>query len=782
MSSVLAEVVIDSIPLAEPKPYTYRIPPELDGKVVPGSVVLVPFGNRMGIGGVVTALTESLPKTPVRDIQEVLSGELLPPTMTSLLRWVAEHYLAPFSAVWMSAIPRGVLARWEQVALPGDRHLLVDLAKSEGAPAILARQLLEGPLNLAKLSAPEKRALQGLRAQGAAELGILRKTPKDSHLVATLIPDAAPPLTPRQREVLEVLKAEGGKLPCADWKRLAKSTSSVIKSLEAKGAIAIDQEQRTHQAFRINPKDNPPELTPDQAKALAIISGSRGPHLLFGVTGSGKTEVYLRAIADTLAQGKQAIFLVPEISLTPQMVARISARFGDRIALLHSNLSEGERREQWQRLRQGDALVAVGARSAIFAPVPQLGLIVIDEEHEGSYKQDTSPRYHARDVAIKRAELEGATLILGSATPAMESYQAALEGRYSMVSLPKRVYGQALPEVAIVDMREELNHGNRSMFSRSLQEAMGGVLERKEQAILLLNRRGFSRSVLCRNCGYVVKCPNCAISLVYHKHGEALRCHYCDHLAPVPERCPSCRSPHIRHFGAGTQQVEDALKALYPEASIARMDADTTSRKGSHAQILDAFGRGEIDCLIGTQMVAKGLDFPKVTLVGVIAADLSLNLPDFRASERTFQLLTQVAGRAGRGELTSQVVIQTYAPEHTSLQFAQKHDYQGFFDIEVENRRELAYPPFGFLINLVVSSPEEADAIKVSDALADRLMEGGLMVLGPAPAPLALLRGRHRVQMLLKDATPDRLSELLKGFSLPAQTRLSVDVDPVSLL
>jgi primosomal protein N' (replication factor Y) len=478
--------------------------------------------------------------------------------------------------------------------------------------------------------------------------------------------------------------------------------------------------------------------------------------------------------------------LVPEIALTPQTVRRFQARFGDTVAVLHSNLSDGERYDEWQRIRAGTARGVVGARSAIFAPVASLGLIIIDEEHEGSYKQDKQPRYHAVAVAEKRAELEGCSLILGSATPSLESYVAALDGRYRLLEMPDRVASRPLPPVAIVDMRAEMKEGNRHAFSRHLARAMSGALERGEQVILLMNRRGYSSFVFCRECGYVCRCARCAVAMTYHQTPPRLQCHYCDDRMLVPETCPTCKSPYIRHFGAGTQQIEEACAKLFPGTRIVRLDRDTTTRKGSHQVALDAFGRGEYDVLIGTQMVAKGLDFPRVTVVGVMAADGALHLPDFRAAEHTFQLLTQVAGRAGRGELESTVVVQTYSPTHPAILAAQKHDYQAFFRYDAPNREELRYPPFIRLANLVVAGPHLEDAHHAAEALADRLAEHPeLEVLGPIPAPLAMLRGLHRFQVLIKaaDLAPVRGAlQVAVSASLRPGVRVSIDLDPVNML
>ncbi|HHW13977.1 MAG TPA: primosomal protein N', partial [Firmicutes bacterium] len=537
------------------------------------------------------------------------------------------------------------------------------------------------------------------------------------------------------------------------------------------------------------------QLTPGQREALAAIRAEAAaerprPVLLHGVTGSGKTEVYLRAVAETLALGRSAIVLVPEIALTPQSAARFRERFGRRVAVLHSRLSAGERFDEWRRLASGEAVVALGARSAVFAPVRKLGLVVVDEEQEGAYKQEEAPRYHAREVALARAAAEGAVAVLGSATPSVESYYRALQGDFRLAELGCRPLGRALPAVEVVDMRAELASGNREIFSRRLQEAIRERLSRGEQAVLFLNRRGFSRVVLCRACGLVVRCPVCQVALTYHASEDRLVCHYCQHRTVPPVTCPSCGSRYIRHFGVGTEKVEAEVGRLFPEARPVRMDVDTTRRKGAHARILGAFARGEYNVLVGTQMIAKGLDLPGVTLVGVVAGDTALGLPDFRAAERTFTMLTQVAGRAGRGGRPGEVIVQTYNPEHYSIVAASRHDYRLFYEQEIAFRRAAGYPPFGELVLLTVAGAREEMAQEGAEALAKRVREavgGSAAVLGPNPAPLARLRGLYRFHVLVKGvlsaaargAVRRAAEEVLKE---NGKLRVNWDVDPQALL
>ena len=513
--------------------------------------------------------------------------------------------------------------------------------------------------------------------------------------------------------------------------------------------------------------------------------------LLHGVTASGKTEVYLQGIACCLEQGRGALVLLPEISLTPQMIELFEGRFPGRVAVLHSRLTPAEKAEQWRRIRCGAAPVVLGARSAVFAPLEKIGLIVIDEEHEHSYKQEDAPRYHARDVAWWRARYHGALLLLGSATPSLESYYAAQSGRGRLLEMSTRATPRELPPVTVVDMREELRQGHRHIFSRPLLAAMEEVLERGEQALLFLNRRGFAGFVLCRECGCVLRCPHCAVSLTLHLDRERMICHYCSYEEPLPRSCPDCKGVQIRHFSAGTQRVESEVKKLFPQASLVRMDSDTTARRGAHQHLYRRFREGKADILIGTQMIAKGFDFPRVTLVGVVAADTALNLPDFRAAERTFQLLTQVSGRAGRGHGAGKVIIQTYHPRHYSIQAAARHDYHAFYAAELERRRALLYPPFTDLVRFLLSGYDEAAVWEAAAHLRELLEEcrGEAELLGPAQAPLYRLKKAYRVHAMLKgerlaSAAP-RLRKAAREFRLhrpPWPVRLAVDFNPQVVL
>jgi primosomal protein N' (replication factor Y) len=538
-------------------------------------------------------------------------------------------------------------------------------------------------------------------------------------------------------------------------------------------------------------------LTPEQEKALALILQSidnrdLGPVLLYGVTASGKTEVYMRAIAHVLDKGGQCIVLVPEISLTAQVIDLFRSRFGDRVAILHSALSPGERFDEWRRVQSGQADIVVGPRSAVFAPCRNLGLIIIDEEHETSYKQESTPRYHARRVARWRARLSGAALVLGSATPSVESFYQAQQGRYLLAQMSQRVEERPLAQVEIVDLREEERSQRRGPLSQRLIEVMRERLQRREQTILFLNRRGFSTFIMCHECGTTLLCPNCEVSLVLHLESWEVRCHHCDLRGPAPNVCPQCQGTRLGYLGYGTERVVEFVQDALPGARILRMDRDTTGRKDAHAELLGQFQRHEADVLVGTQMIAKGLDFPNVTLVGVIAADVSLNIPEFRAAERTFQLLTQVSGRAGRGDKPGLVLVQTYSPGHYAIQAAQEQDFERFYRQEIEYRQELQYPPFSVLANLVVTHEDEETAQQHAERIANTLRASFLQlnvrgsVLGPAPAPLARLRGAYRWHLLVKAAAPGQMQKLLARTlrQLPPEMRpsLTVDVDPVNMM
>jgi primosomal protein N' (replication factor Y) len=608
-----------------------------------------------------------------------------------------------------------------------------------------------------------------------------------------------------------VIEGSGGNVDLGSLVGDHGFSRSVIRGLEEKGIAVIEDRERNRDPFRDLPREDPPRLRPtaDQVAAIqALIRQTKAPEptsvLLHGVTGSGKTLVYIELLKEVvLKQGKGAIVLVPEISLTPQTVARFRSHFGDEVAVLHSGLSDGERYDAWRQLRNGQKRIAVGARSAVFAPVRPLGAVVVDEEHDGSYKQSEGPRYQGRDVAIVRASREMALCVLGSATPSLESWDNGRTGKYELVSLPKRVGGGVLPPVEVVDLKEVWKEARAGVPGRKkkgggvlsplLVEGIESRLARGEQAMLLLNRRGYSNFVQCRECGAVWECLRCSVTLTYHRGTSKLLCHHCRHEEPAPERCDACGSDDLGFKGMGTEQVERVVGETFPGARIARMDVDTTGGKWSHHEILGRFGRGELDILMGTQMIAKGLDFPNVTLVGVINADVGIHLPDFRASERTFQLLSQVAGRAGRGTLGGEVFVQTSLPDHFAVRAALHHDYQGFAERELDERKGPMYPPHVRLANVVVSSPSPdqaaAEAERSAAWLRTRCQSShkAVQLVGPAPAPIERLHGRFRWHFLLKSGSPGALGTLLTAYldthrPKGGDVRVVVDRDPVALL
>ena len=611
----------------------------------------------------------------------------------------------------------------------------------------------------------------------------------------------------KHAEILQILLDEGAPLTIAELTKQVKTSLSLLRTLERRGFIKITRAAAVRNPLSCQPvaPTQPYTLNPYQSDAFTQIlngleseDGEKQNFLLHGVTGSGKTEVYMQAMAQILKNGKSVIVLVPEISLTPQTTSRFIGRFGERVALLHSRLSDGERFDQWHRIKKGEADIVIGPRSAIFAPVKQLGLLIIDEEHSDSYKSDTAPRYHAREVAQKRTELANCPLLLGSATPSLESFFHAQNGTYKLLSLPSRVMDRNMPDVHIVDMRNELKKGNRTIFSEHLRNAISDRLEKREQTILFLNRRGHSSYVFCRTCGYVERCTNCSISLTFHFETKKLVCHHCGHTRDTHPSCPDCNSSAIDYFGRkgfGTETVEQEVRKGFPTAKVKRFDADSTARKNAHQQILEAFERQEIDILIGTQMVAKGLDFPNVSLVGVIVADTALNLPDFRASEQTFSLLTQVAGRSGRAETAGEVIVQTYMPDHYCISSVQKHDYISFYEKEVEERSTLQYPPYSHVATLLLRGEDEKEVIDASHAVrnhletlqTDRFPE--VKILGPAPAPLSKIDRKFRWHFLFRSQNVKKICELLQLLNdePPAIIKSNliefvIDIDPTNTL
>ena len=788
--------------------------------------------------------------------------------MLSLTKWMADYYVCPWGVALFSAVPAAVRSQKKELveALPEFKRqrfaFSVSLGKIEEKLVTLLEA--EGKLSIHQLARRTGLSYQDVRPKitalsnkGVVKIDVSHK-PKATTQKTTVAELALPiaeieaeiaqlknegadgsnkrrhPGDAKRAEILELLLAESAPLATADLTKRVNASSSLLRPLERRGFIQITQAETVRNPLSTEPvaPTQPLRLNPAQLTAFTEIQNALASHtvggvfnsdlnnsaslpfnrtkqpptfLLHGVTGSGKTEVYMQAMAEVLENGKSVIALVPEISLTPQTAARFVGRFGERVALLHSRLSDGERYDQWHRIQKGEADIVIGPRSAIFAPVKALGMLIIDEEHSDSYKSDNAPRYHAREVAQKRSELSNCPVLLGSATPSLESFHQAKNGSYRLLNLPTRVFDRKMPDVHIVDMRTELKKGNRTIFSEILRSSIEERLVRREQIILFLNRRGHSTYVFCRTCGYVEQCDNCSISLTYHRETQLLVCHHCGAKRPTQPNCPQCGSEAIRFFGAGTEAVEQEVRKAFPQASVQRFDADSTARKNAHQQILEGFEQQKIDILIGTQMVSKGLDFPNVTLVGVIAADTALNLPDFRASEQTFSLLTQVAGRSGRAELEGKVVIQTYMPDHYCIAAAEKHDYLDFYRQEIEARGALRYPPFSHVAVLLLRGKDEKEVIDTAHTVRDQLeiwqtdqartsqapdtQALAVEILGPAPAPLSKIEGKFRWHLLLRSPAAEKLGQLLRRLSDDPPVTIKskaiefvIDIDPTNTL
>ena len=755
----------------------------------------------------------------ILSIRQVLDDEAsVSKEFLAFMQWVASYYIQPLGEVIKAALPTGTRLRSREVYTITPRGL-ENLATGPGESPenkilrVLKRQGGKGSISprAQKNSSPAVHdAIHRMIEEGwikKEENRLEHKIRGKTFAYAQFLKrDDGVALTPRQKEALDFIQ-KAGEVPVAEFKKKFKNASSILTALKDHEFIEMIRKE-----FYRQPSwegiddwaDGPPSLlTEPQKNAIeeigqALRSQKFHPFLLHGVTGSGKTEVYLRVIDEAVAQGRQALLLVPEIALTGQLVAYFRARIRFPMAVLHSGLSAGERTDEWRRIKKGLVKLVFGARSAIFAPLDRLGVIIVDEEHDPSYKQEEKVRYHARDLALVRGKMEDAVVVLGSATPSMESYYNAVEKKFHYLSLPSRIDNRPLPEIQVVDMRQEKGEGKeRLIFSRALEEALRQNVERNEQALLFLNRRGFSTFALCRDCGFVYRCPNCSVSLIYHLPDKSFHCHYCDYCLPALPRCPECASVHIMLFGLGTQRLEEEIQKRLPGVRVGRMDRDTTSRKSSHQKILSQVRRGEINLLIGTQMITKGHDLPRVTLVGVLAADLSLNVPDFRASERTFQLLTQVAGRAGRGALPGKVIIQTFNPHQHSVRMAQEYDFISFYQQEAKFREEMGYPPFTRLINFRLEGNTEAKTLrcaKMMEQMVGRILQqnkkfqGQVEVLGPTLAPLARLRGKCRCQMLLKGKKwsllhhfTEQVLEKADEVSIPG-VKLIIDVDPVNML
>ncbi len=848
-----------AFPLSVDQVFTYGVPPQLDTVLQPGVRVLAPFRRTKQEGVVVERVNETdLAPNLIKNVSEYLDEKpMFSPDMLTLTKWMADYYVCSWGVALYFGVPAAVRTqKRERVRLRPEFSGSLGKVQKE----VVALLEAEGELSLNQLarrmglsSQDVRSRVRRLREKGVVEANVTHKpkaTTQETTVAQLALPDvdieaeivqlkndaggseASSPQRPVNRrhaadtkraEVLQLLLDEGTPLATADLVKRVNASASLLSPLERRGFIQITRAQTVRnplgsesiaptQPLRLNPAQSTAFAEIQKVLTSRTVGGVSNPDaehpptfLLHGVTGSGKTEVYMQAMADVLENGKSVIVLVPEISLTPQTASRFVGRFGARVALLHSRLSDGERYDQWHRIQKGEADIVIGPRSAIFAPVQKLGMLIIDEEHSDSYKSDTAPRYHAREVAQKRGALANCPVLLGSATPSLESFHRTRNGSYRLLSLPDRVFDRKMPDVHIVDMRNEFKKGNRTIFSELLRSSIEERLVRREQIILFLNRRGYATYVFCRTCGYVERCDNCSISLTYHRETQRLVCHHCGSKRPTQQACPQCSSDAIRFFRGGTEAVEEEVHKLYPNARVKRFDADSTARKNAHRQILAEFEQQKIDILIGTQMVSKGLDFPNVTLVGVIAADTALNLPDFRASEQTFSLLTQVAGRSGRADLEGMVVIQTYMPEHYSIEAAQKHDYLDFYAQEVVARDALRYPPFAHVATLLLRGKDEQAVIEAAHAARDQLeiwqtdrehasqlpkaVETSVEILGPAPAPLSKIEGKFRWHLLLRSTYPEKIAQLFKRFTDEPPTIIKskaiefvIDIDPTNTL
>ncbi|MFF0825666.1 primosomal protein N' [Brevibacillus sp. NPDC003359] len=811
---MIAQIIVDVPVNRTNRPFDYHVPPWLRPLIRIGSRVVVPFGPRQLQGYVIGIMEDDeaiSDRSRLKDVVQVQDDTPpLTPELLKMSEWMSKQYLCPWVTAVQAMLPavlKGKSEKW----LTATEALDEEACGRSGLLWELFRKRQIPLTEVEKQFAEEYLLVPGWIQSGllATEYQVRdRITRKQQSFVRSLLDEgkleeaigSLPARAEQMRRVLQLMLMHKEQSLSVQMLRDEYGiTRSPLKSLESKGWIAIEQVEvyRDPYANRRFQEKQKPVFTSVQEAALTPIlqtieSGTYASYLLHGVTGSGKTEVYLEAIERTLEKGREAIFLVPEISLTPQMVERFKARFGADVAVLHSALSQGERYDEWRKIIRKQVKVVVGARSAIFAPFRNVGLIVIDEEHESSYKQEETPRYHAREVALWRAKENQGVLVMGSATPALETYALATRGRYELLRMPERVGNRPMPEVHVVDMREELQAQNRSMFSRKLHEMIADRLAKEEQMVIFLNRRGFSTFVMCRSCGYTMRCVHCDISLTYHKSNHTARCHYCGYTIVQPKHCPECQSEHIRFFGTGTQKVEAELAKLFPGIRVIRMDVDTTSRKGSHEELLNKFRTGQGDVLLGTQMIAKGLDFPRVTLAGIIAADTSLHLPDFRAAEKTFQLLTQVGGRAGRHELDGEVVIQTYTPEHYSIVHATKHDYPAFYQDEMLQRRRTGYPPYFRLVLITFSHEDVPVVIRGAHTMADYLRQRlaqTTILLGPVASPIARVKDRFRFQIMLKYRDEPQLSDLLaqataafEEWNKQQKVLMTIDVDPYVLL
>ena len=801
--SQYAQVIVDVPTMQTDQPYTYLVPDEWQAVIECGMRVEVPFGEgNRHIQGFVTALPTELAESTlslkslirVIDLAPVVNQELL-----QLADYMKDVTFSFKINCLQTMLPAAMKAAYQKkFVLLDEDHPVKETYFSQSNEIDWDVIEAAGALTLFKR----------LREQSIVELRYLVKEKVNKKMIRYVkslvttdnyfvFKEQLRPNALRQHQLLEQLKTTPRET--VTFYREKELLSTHLKTAEKNGWLSFEEVESYRDPFENHdfPKTLPWQLNAEQQQAVSRIlaaeaQGEATTFLLEGITGSGKTEVYLQSIAEILNKGKTAMMLVPEIALTPQMVQRFKSRFGKAVAVLHSGLSQGEKYDEWRKIERGEAQVVVGARSAVFAPLQKIGLIIIDEEHEATYKQEDTPRYHARDLAIWRSLYHHCPVILGSATPSLESRARAQKKRYELLYLTQRAHENAqLPSVTIVDLKEEYAQKNTSTFSRLLQEKISNRLQQKEQIVLLLNRRGYSSFMMCRDCGYVLPCPNCDISLTLHMDVKKMRCHYCGHQENIPKKCPDCQGEKIRYYGTGTQKVEEELQERFPSARILRMDVDTTRKKGAHEKILKAFEEQEADILLGTQMIAKGLDYPNITLVGVLNADTALNLPDFRSSERTFQLLTQVSGRAGRGAKPGEVIVQTFNPEHHSIVLAQAQDYEAFYQQEMILRHQSGYPPFYFTVKITISHPAEQVVAKKSYQIAEQLKNGlspESRILGPTPSGIARIKNRYYYQIILKYKHEVHLHRMLREILETSQSEqrknlyVSIDYEPLNFI
>ena len=796
----IAKIIVDVPLMQTDQPYSYKVPEEFVDMLEVGMRVHVPFGkaNRLIQGIVLGMEQESDVDVADEDLKEIAEVLDFSPVLTEEQLWLAEELRkSVFSykiSILKAMLPGFLNSSYDKILYPLEGLSQEDRDRLFGSQESLAFSSLDLEKQ-AEMMRLTRKGLLKLEYQAIDQ----KKVKTQSWIQVNLDKLEQLEISNRAKKKLELreyLVAHPESTPLATL--LEHYSRDQVNFFVEQGALTILQKevQRSAAYFEGIESNQALELNPEQKEACEAVVGAIGkkhpPFLLQGITGSGKTEVYLQIIQGALDMGKTAIVLVPEISLTPQMTERFIARFGDKVAILHSGLSNGEKYDEWRKVERGEAQVVVGARSAIFAPLKNLGVIIIDEEHEASYKQDSNPRYHARDVALLRAQYNQAALVLGSATPSLESRARAGKGVYQHLRLTQRANPLAsIPQVQLIDFRDYIGQNETSNFTPPLIEAIQDRLDKKEQVVLMLNRRGYSSFVMCRECGTVDTCPNCDISLTLHMDTKTMNCHYCGFSKEIPHVCPNCQSHSIRYYGTGTQKAYDELAELFPEARILRMDVDTTRKKGSHQALLEQFGNGEADILLGTQMIAKGLDFPNVTLVGVLNADTALNLPDFRSSERTFQLLTQVAGRAGRAEKAGQVLIQSYNPQHYAIRFAKDQDYEGFYAYEMGIRRQLGYPPYYFTIGITLSHKKEEEVLRRAYQVMEILRSGlsdASVILGPTPKPIARTHNLYHYQILIEYRLEDELASTLNQVLALTQERenselrLSIDHEPQQFL